>query len=345
VHGLVGVYSPSRATYTLQANNPFILYPFGTEGSSVAVQGGQSMAMPGLRVEIGGMKAVSVDGNVQALQISHNLVLRIDDSSAMLRGSVTNASPYTLRGAMLVTPGDWTRLGDLPPGGSAKVSASLTAPNSGPQFYDLDPFSILNVIPYGTQNSPEQNRELAMLQALLNSRSQGNWGIYLMGWLDQAMVPVSIQGESSGALDTSLYVDQLNPSIQYGAGTLRLTPGLLAWESSVDGPSPYSKNSYGQNNYVLRFHPAFPVAYNSVQQLSLYLDAQGSASPSQVIASLWDFGNGQWEKVDNLAWGSNDIAEPGRYVGAGGEVRLQIEGSSNSYLGLGASTITLVVNR
>ena len=50
-------------------------------------------------------------------------------------------------------------------------------------------------------------------------------------------------------------------------------------------------------------------------------------------------------KVENLAWGLNEIAEPARYVTPGGEVRLKLEGSTSDFVQIDASTITLVVSR
>ncbi|HTP02673.1 MAG TPA: hypothetical protein VMJ64_14955 [Anaerolineales bacterium] len=352
VHGLVGVYSPGRAKYSLEADDPFILYPFDN-AASASIQSGGTTAVSDLPVEIGGMKAVAVDGSLQALPIRHDLVLTVDKTTAILRGRITNASPYTLRGAMLVTAGDWKSLGDLPPSGYIRVNVSLASSSSGPQFYAQEPMNILNYFPYNGVSDQDMARKLAMLQALLSQRYRGNWGIFLMGWLDNQMLPVRVQGRQFGAIDTALYVDLLDPSVQYKSGAVGITPGLMAWEASADGSGPFSPNYYGQGSggsYVLRFHPAIPITYKSVARLDLDLDVNAGALPSQVsnqvAAWLWDYEDGQWFKVDNLTWGGlNDIPAPSRYVGPGGEVRLRIEPLANSYLSVSRSTVSLEVDR
>jgi len=348
---LVGIYSPRRAKYALEAGDGFALYPFESNSGGLqsgegwlSLQDGEKTVMPDVRVEIGGMKAVALQGSLPALEIDHALVISISEKDPMLTGTVTNLSGFTLHGAMLVTSGRWQRLGDLAPGASASVRVSLTPDSDGPEFYGLESNYILGV--NGSEQDEGVIRREATLQALLRSgygQNLGNWGVYLMGWLDQPLLPVNVRGEAFETIDTTLYVAMLVPSVQLGSTTWKLTPSLLAWESSVEGASPYHSEGIPTSGYLLRFRPAIPIQFGSVQELTLDINTSYSTTPADISASLWDFESGLWSRLEDLHWGRNNIPEPERYVGPGGEIQLKISGSGNDYIELDPSSFTLVV--
>lgn len=349
VRAVVGLFSPRRSKYTLEADDGFMLYPFTSDNKGQVSQDGAKTAMSDIPVEIGGMKVVSVEGSLSALPLKHDLVISINDKDPILKGRITNTGSVTLRDVILVTQGDWKRLSDLPPGTSEDVELSLTPASDGPDFYNSRPENILNLSYTGGYLNEDATRRLAWLEALLNhgySENDGNWGVYLMGWLDKPMIPVSVRGEPFETIDTTLYIAKLSPSIRYQSSAWKLTPGLFAWESSYYGASPYFISDIPSGGYILRFRPAVPMQFSSIQQLNLNINtgSNSNLTPDKVAASLWDLNTSQWVKIDDLQWGSNVIAEPTHYVGPGGEIQLKINVLTNDYVEISPSDFTLVVN-
>jgi hypothetical protein len=48
-----------------------------------------------------------------------------------------------------------------------------------------------------------------------------------------------------------------------------------------------------------------------------------------VQVELWDFSTGDWVKLEQVDWGTHEIPSPARFVGPGGEIRLQLENLSS----------------
>ena len=349
VHALVGLYSPGRSKYTLEADNGFMLSPFTNDGNWQISQEGAKTVMSDVPVEIGGMKVVSVEGSYPTLPLKQDLVISLSDQDPTLKGTVTNAGTIPLRDAIIVTSGGWKRLGNFPSGSSHDVELSLTPNEAGPEFYSLTSEDILDLGYPAPQENEDSTRRAAWLQALLNQSyymNDGNWGTYLIGWLDNPVIPVSVRGQPFETMDTTLYIARLTPSIRYKSTTLKLTPGLFAWESSYEGASPYFSSDVPAGGYTLRFQPAISIPFHSVQQLNLNMNngSNSNITPDKVSASLWDFRASQWVKIEALQWGWNPITEPTHYMGPGGEIRLKIDPPTNDYVEISPSDFTVLVN-
>jgi hypothetical protein len=88
-----------------------------------------------------------------------------------------------------VTSGQWTRLGDIKPGKTRAINVSIANGSSGPAFYSLTAMDILNASYPAIETDEDLARRNALLQAVLGFEygvNRGNWGIYLMGWVDDA---------------------------------------------------------------------------------------------------------------------------------------------------------------
>jgi hypothetical protein len=341
---LIGIYSPVRARYDLDATDQFLPQRFnGNNGDAqlnndwTTTQDGTSTTLPDVRVEIGGVKAVALEGTIPALPISHNLTLSISKINPSITGSVTNNSQYTLKDVVLVTPGDWQKLGDLAPGKSTSVTVSLT-PGSNP-FYATDPMSILGLNYTDIQKNVDAARRYSMLQTVLApnyQRNSGNWGVYLMGWVDKPVLPVTLKNKHSKSVDTMLYIHNIVPIVKTESGTLNLPASLFVWESSTPNISPY----YGQNpagGYVLRFKPAVPVSFHKVVSLDLSLNS--NANPNDLSASAWNYSIKDWVPFPK----TSVIPDADQFVGPDGEVKIKVITNTSGYIEITASYITLVV--
>lgn len=354
--GLVGLYSPTRTTYTLQANDGFMALPFESDYDDwMILQDEETALLPDLRVEIGGVRSALVQGQLPALQIQDDLVIMLNDGLPDLTGTISNLSPYTLRDAILVTSGHWQSLGDLPSGATVDARVKIYTFNAtGPEFYLLDANGIFNLPNLPKQADLDAFRREAFFNAVINSPFQfsrsngGNWGVYLMGWLDEPLLPVGLDGRAFDSVDTSLYVMSLNPTIKSGTGPIKLTNSLFAWETSSQNTTPYGAD-IPSNGYILRFRLAFPFSFKSVERLTLTLRAGTQNSTSNIPVTdvtVWiqDVTSREWEKVALSHWGDTDIPNPSAYVAPGGEVTIRITSPTQNNVQVTTSTITLTVN-
>jgi hypothetical protein len=260
----------------------------------------------------------------------------------MLSGTITNRSNYTIRDAFLVTPGQWTRLGDISPGASESIRLSLLGASNGPVFYGLTAMDVLSIDYTDIESNGNIARRNAFLQTVLYSQyplNKGNWGIYLMGWIDESMLPIALQNQRFKTIDTTLYIDMLSPSIKVGTGEVTVPASLLRWEASNPNTSPYYVSGVPAGGYTLRFRPAFPLR-GEVKSLQLFL--RTNALPDEVIASAWNYEEKAWTPIP-LTSGYISIPEAKQYIGPDLEVRIKVISNRSDWTEISASYITLVV--
>jgi hypothetical protein len=170
--------------------------------------------------------------------------------------------------------------------------------------------------------------------------NQGNWGIYLMGWVDQIELPVGLQDQNFKVIDTMLYVDRLSPTIKIEPGAVELPTSLFMWEASDSNTSPYYTASLPMGGYTLRFQPAIPIAFRTVKSMDLHLADNGSLQ--NLYASAWDYELQKWVRIP-LTGEHTNVPEASRYVGPDGEVKLRVVSNQGNMAQVTASNITLVV--
>jgi hypothetical protein len=352
---LLGIYSPQRDTYTLESEDGFLLYPHNIDDvnlqsktSWLSLQDGQHTSVPEIPIEIGGMKVIGTTGITTPLEIDHTLMITFDNGNARISGTVTNNSNLTISDLNLVTPARWKIVGDLAPGKTAEVNLPLmTTPNS-PEFYSLGPYDILQTSYTALAVDEELRRKEAFLRSVITSQ-QGennlNWGIYLVGWLeDEDLASATVAGYRSKISDSTLYIHQATPAVTLPSGDFKLTTALFEWRANSQDVSPYYVNSYNTDDFTLRFSPAIPVTFGSVKQLILDLDSYSQSPTMQVM--LWDFALQDWTIFNNVSWGSYDVPSPGNYVSPTGIVILRVrDAQGQGYLEMKRSGITLVVAR
>jgi hypothetical protein len=347
---LVGVYSPVRARYDISAGGGFLPSRFNSSTGNlqanddwIARQQDDTMLLPDVRVEIGGLKAVTLEGSLPALPISHTLTLTLSRTYPVLAGEIRNDSAYTLKDAVLITPTGWRRLGALAPGAAVNVNTSLATLSNGPEFYQQDAMTILNVNYLDLQNNVDAARRHAFLQSTLATYDyrarDGNWGVFLMGWLDGYDLPIGLHERKFEAVDTVIYVQSLTPKLQYGADSLNLPPGIFTWESSMPSATPYYVWDVPTGGYTMRFVPALPVRFSTVESLQVTLASNTSAS---LTTSVWDYAASNWVVAARNS-GNIAISEPARFVAPNGEVRIRVVNTQTGYVEITASYVTLVV--
>jgi hypothetical protein len=352
---LLGIYSPQRDTYTLESEDGFLLYPYNIDDinlqsktSWLSLQDGQHTSVPEIPIEIGGMKVIGTTGITTPLQIDHTLMITFDNGNARISGTITNNSSSTISDLNLVTPARWKVVGDLAPGESAEVNLPLmTTPNS-PEFYYGGAVDILQTSYTTLAIDEELRKREAFLRSVIttqNGESNFNWGIYLVGWLEDEDQPsATVAGYRSKISDSTLYIHQAVPAVTLPSGDFKLTTALFEWRANSQDVSPYYVNSYNTDDFTLWFRPAISLTFGSVKQLLLELDSYSQSPTTQVM--LWDFMLQDWTILDNVTWGNYDVPNPQNYVSPTGHVILRIrDAQGQGYLEMKRSAITLVVTR
>lgn len=349
---LVGIYSPQRDTYTLESEDGFLLYPYNTDDISLqgktswlSTQSGQGTNVPEIPIEIGGMKVVGTTGTSTPLKIEHNLTISFDKGNARIAGSITNNDSVTITDLSLITTAKWKNIGDLAPGESAEVNLPLITTTNSPEFYYDNTNNYLQTGYPQLQKNEELRRKEAFLRSVIapeNGENNSNWGIYLMGWLENEQSLTTLKDFNTKNIDTTLYIHQVDPAISTPSSEYTLTTALLEWQSTSAEASPYYAYSYNSTDYTLYFRPALPINFGGVQQLKLHLDSY--APSTNVEVSLWDFTLKDWDTLGNVTWGSYSVTDPEKYVSETGEVMMRVQDAQSfGYIEMKRSGISLVV--
>jgi hypothetical protein len=375
VDGLLGVFSPNRSTYRVEIGSGFLAHPIPTSarvlsgGNWTIMQDSAGVTLPDLRVEVGGLEALAVEGNIPAPQVTHDLKLYLDSQGASLQGSIANQSALTLDGAVLIAPGKTQQLGDFKPGDTRDISINLHAagraaqsgqsPNvttSGSGIVYFNPGAdTLAMDILGTSNyyqDKEINRRYLLLNALLstqNGKAGPGGGVYLTGWASGSPIPASLQGKKASDEDTTLYIFNLSPSLDFRDNRLSIPPALFSWTTLSPGPtdhdSPYETRLF-PGSYAVKFSLSQPLRFSSVQALTLHLKSSGTQGSSGLQIYLWNYLIEDWISFGKLDWGDFSVANPEKFVGPGGEVRLKIENQDSAAgINIESADFSLVVER
>jgi len=345
---LVGVYSPSRTTYNVESQDQFLIFPFpdlnrNLQGnhSWLSLKNEKGNTLPDVRVEIGGMRSLGIEGSLPSLGIQHDLTLTLTDNIPVLKGSINNTSKHTLRDAALVTSSGWTAIGNIAPQESKDVSTTLVN-NSNTTANSQ--YSIETALGLDTYSQDvDKRRHASFFQAITASSNNVvnvNSGVYLMGWVDNEIhAPAGLQDQEFNTTDTLLYFEKLTPALETESGALMLTSSIYSWESSL-GDTLLLINTLGQDGYNIRFQPSLPVHFSKVDSLTLTIGA--SATPDKVQTSLWNFETRTWEPI-TMDLGEANIPEAWQYVGMDGEILLHINADPNDYIEITAIDFILMV--
>jgi hypothetical protein len=263
-----------------------------------------------------------------------------------------------LQDAKLLGPGQAFSIGTIKPGETVPVdfvlerAARSESDINGAPYYNYNDTTAEDIAgpyayAYGGMDQA-RSRRYQLLSSLLygyssSYRPRGD-GLYLTGWSEQSPLAVAVDSPSFQTYDTTLYVVDLKPALQVMSGTLLLPPGMFTW--TADNPSgppiaPYDTEVY-PGTHTLQFNLARPIAYETVQDMILHLEGSG-ANQNALDIALWNYRTKGWTPLPNVQAGDNSIANPGQYVGPGGEIRVQLEAGNNSYPHLDQLDFTLVV--
>jgi hypothetical protein len=376
--GLVGVFSPTRQTYTLALPPGLSLHPLRDsnlsappDGFEIAASIDGAQTAPDLRLDVAGMRALSVSGTVPAPQITQDLQYQLSETSARLSGQITNHSSLHLENVVLLGPGSAQLLGNLDPGASLELGYDLqtnplppsvyrpVTPGPGIVYYS-GPGSdqAMQVLVGGNDyyNDARLFRRFSLLSAAAgyNFNAAQAGGYYLAAWSSDAPFDASLDRRSASD-DEAFYLIALQPELIGQDNLLSLPPALFRW--SVPFNEIYYSPDQSPYGGMLSAQPLFfyyqliqPIPFESVQGLTLHLKGVQYDNPQnsqgEIDVALWDFERQSWAALQPLPFGDHPIARPQRFVGLGGEIRLRLANPNEAwYTELQQADFTLQVRR
>ena len=364
VDTLVGVFSPRRDTYRLEVGPGMIGHPIpsGTigDGGLMFQETVDGVTVPELRVDVGGIQAIATTGQMAAPNFDTALSLIVEDNVALLQGQATNRSGEALFNAIFLGPGGLHQeIGTFADGDTYTIDTNLLASTANPSLITPSGFQsggdntaseLFGPDFISGFDDPEMARRISLFQAAFGNSGTRADGYYILGWMMESPIEATLAGSSFQREALTLYVIQINPQIDYGAGTaIVVRPRLFNWALIEDDQSgrafsPYNASLFN-SDYSLRFTPTQLVQFETVESLTLHLGSYGESGSTNLDISLWNFETEDWELQEGLIWGDHAVANPAQYVGFGGEVRLRITTLPNqSTVQLENADFTLIVN-
>lgn len=342
---------------------------------------GDAFELRGVATDISGVASFLIQGTAPVPQIDSQWTLEERPGGVRVQGSVTNTSSITLGDAVLLFPGAVDRIGDFAPGQThtfslfvsggrattAPVNAvappggvlpgSVASPYGPGYYYDSTIDDILGTSNYGYWDDSDTLRRYSILASMgdnYSSLARGG-GVYLSAWAEDRVFDVRVTNTGFRTQSLQAYLIQLPRLARVAAGSdgnTLLRPEAMTWQTlpgnlNSSGYGPYDFSLYTNESMAVVFQPSEPVAFDRVVALTLAVnDASGLGvtSPSDRFL-LWSVAEEDWVEIPDIRFGENDIAEPGRFVGPSGDVRVRVESlpSSSGYSSYERVDVTLEV--
>ena len=347
VDALFGVFSPDRATYSLEIKDNFIPFAIPRNFQTgpdlhTFIQSPNMTSIPTVQVEIGGIKAFGANGQIPATQVQSDLLIDLAPGGARMTGTFTLPPDLTLTDAVLLAPGTFRGLGDLDNGETVDVDLGLNSarasqasglgPAYSPNLSTVE--EIIGSSYYAAFNDPKTSAKIGLLNALMDpygSRIDRGFGVFLIGWAEEPILPVELIEENFETLDLTAHIIALPTSINFLPGEpVTIPPGLFHWELldfNYNRPvGPYNMYLDLGGEMQMKYNLDASVRFSEVAGLSLHLD--GDQSPSNLpTISLWDFSTESWEAI-SANWGRTEVSNFHRFVTDQGEIRVRAENSA-----------------
>ena len=385
VDGIMGIYSPYRSIFSVRANEGTVLFPvpiesIGLSNAPEITQDADQFTMSGMRVDVGGVFPLAYQSTIDSPKLSNDLKLVINENGTRLQGSIKNESDLSLDNAVLLTSTSTIVIGNFRSGeiftaNQLLDTAQASQLNQNPGNLMPAPVFSSPVQIYSPGNTIEQilgtydyyqNRELYRKYSLLTaamgyspaSIQQSN-EVFLLGWSNASFLDIDITKVDEIHDDVTLFIFALNPEVTFEGTQWSLTPGFFNWstiDTSRTDISPYNLHLYSASNYGLSFSPRQNVLFSEVESLTFHLvSPYQNGSIQSAIFSLWNYDRQEWQQIDKLVWGDNQIDSPSQFVPqeygsdelgsySPGTIRLYVE-TNTDYMEITSTDFTLVLKR
>lgn len=193
----------------------------------------------------------------------------------------------------------------------------------------------------GALTQAQQRRQTFLANFVIDqfgSTSRGD-NIYLLGWTESAPFTETVPGATWRAVDSTLYITQLDTSIQTALGNrARVAPDQFTWtliEDEADTDSTPNAISYmNRGRLSFRLTPVPSSVLETVDELVVVIE-QGSSSLTNTEVRLFNWNSGEYDALI-LDGTRTRIESPDEYLGPNNAVQIEID----RFLSAGALAIT-----
>ncbi len=347
VNQVVGLFSPRRMNYDVRVAGAGVREIPGVYHGGLAdhplhiIKEAEGLIVTGLRVDVGGIRPFLAEGYADVPGVEADLrLVKGKTGVPELEGTVRNGE-MLLKDAVLIAGSDEQRLGDLQPGAVAQVHITLGSPLS-----PSEDTSERILGPGNYWGDRELYRRYQLLQTLFPYNGPRlKPGAYLIGWAEEAPLPVEVVDRPFSTAETALYIYGL-PVKGLETGTaVTISPDLITRqvEETIGYVDvwPYGFHMEPEAAIVFRFTVWPGVMVQQVDELVLDLQSRGYGStPHPPIVSLWNQKSNRWEELD-VGWGRHSIPNAADYFLPSGVVRLRLETGAGWSADVESLTITI----
>ncbi len=273
----------------------------------------------------------------------------------IVRGSVRNDSPLTLRDPVVLARGVALRLdSSIPPGGLATFDLTLPGEGAPPPAIQTPQtariflrgmptnnkqtvIDLLGVERYNpntaawTLSGADQalRRRLLFLSALIDDPYGSNGRadrVYLAGWTDQPLTGLALRGTDSSTQAETLILLELLAEHAPPPGSVTVSAAQFGWvvrqQQSFGAVAPIGLVMQPGEDAVFEYTPFASAQLARVDRLTIALK-EVTAGARIVPLQIWDWDSGAWEGVELIDF-QTVISAPARFVGPGNAVRLRV---------------------
>lgn len=349
------------------ATAPTSIFASNTIQTSTEISQGAAFSARDFTIDGGIFANFSASGRIPKPAIGGSFALSFDilESGRMIgayQGLISNESETTLRDAVILGPGLAHPLeGDFAPGDiltldRESLRSDLADPPAQPNPLELSAYT-QSLSPFsGTGRNitikdiqgdrylrsraflrveSAAERQAAREQSFLasftvdqfNSDARGA-GLYLVGWSDEWPRDLEISGAGWSAIDTTLYVIELDVDIKLPSQTATLTSEYFSWLTldrmglTDNGTDNFSL--YEEQGAEFLFHPLPGLAMDEVSRLLVEVDRGGGYAQSLDV-QLYNWRSDEYDIFDFRAGEELSFANPQAYLGPSQAVRLRLQ--------------------
>ncbi|MBL8160476.1 MAG: hypothetical protein JNJ61_00710 [Anaerolineae bacterium] len=334
-----------QASTNIQQSEQFVAANFPVDASFIAAfDASTTVSTPDVR----GQASLSRDASGQQV----------------LRGSVQNDTPYTLSDPVILARGVALHLEEaLEPGGVVTFDLTLSGaslPSPAPLAHAAGGFTSVFARSYSYINNialnvrdilgdqldnsnlyfecgssdalqQERCRRRLFLAALMEDpfkvlTGRGNH-VYLAAWTSESPLGIELEGASWNALDTTLYLAQIDVNLTQPTGEAHITADQFSWfvpeRNTLNDVAPLDMALQSGDEFALRFTPLPGSVLRQVSELHVIMDRNSSSNRTMPI-QIWNWEQGIWEDTRIPSGQQLIIRDPAPYLGPENSVQIKL---------------------